>query len=164
MRGAGLPGLAAALGLAGCGPVEPELNNAQLADQIENVAEYREPPDKGPRAPVLAELRRDEVPAGAGCDFTVGGRLGFVSVAPQALAKVNGALLNFGASGPVGPTGGFFVTERFSISIGRVADPGDSAGETVAKTRSWPARLVLTDRRQEENAVTRLEGVWRCGA
>jgi hypothetical protein len=60
----------------------------------------------------------------------------------------------------MGPTGGYFVTERFSISIGRLSD----SGVTVDETTTWPARLILTDRRAEQNGVLRLEGSWRCGA
>jgi hypothetical protein len=161
------PRLASAflLGLASCGGDEPELNNQQLADTIENVAVAREAPkEKGPAAPVLSALSPEEVARtlanGAGCDFSRGGQLLFVAVGQGSLAKVGGGLVHALPNGPTGGTGGFWASERYAISVGRLADPGDA----VEETDSWPARLVLTDRRQDENNVLRLEGIWRCGA
>lgn len=158
------PVAAALIALAGCGGSEPELNNQQLSEVIENVSVAREEPDPGPPPPALIDIRREdlerELPPGAGCDFSEGGRLLFVSLTGDSLAKVNGLPVHLAASGPTGPTGGFWVTERFSISVGRLADDGVAVDETT----TWPARLVLTDRRQKENNVLRLEGAWRCGA
>jgi hypothetical protein len=154
----------AALALAACAPDAPELNNQQLAEAIENIAEETPTPDTGPALPALIEVRRDDVERelqrGAGCDFSEGGRLLFVAVAGDAFAKVNGFPVHFAASGPMGPTGGYFLNERFSISVGRLAD----SGVTEDGTTTWPARIVLTDRRAEQNGVLRLEGSWRCGA
>ena len=154
----------AAAAVGGCGRDEPALDNAQIAQTIENVAEAHEPEKKGPPAPALLELHADdlarELRLGAGCDFFQDGRLLFVSTSGDALAKINGTPVHLAASGPVGPTGGYFITVRFSISVGRVSEGGTTAGETTA----WPARLTLTDRRAQENGELRLEGVWRCGA
>jgi hypothetical protein len=156
--------LAAVLALAGCDRNASELNNQQLADAIENIAEEHPTPDTGPPPPAMIEVRRDDVERelrrGAGCDFSEGGRLLFVAVAGDAFAKVNGLPVHLAASGPMGPTGGHFVAERFSISVGRLSD----SGVTVEGTTTWPARLILTDRRAEQNNVLRLEGSWRCGA
>lgn len=153
-----------ALALAGCGPDAPQMNNQQMADAIENIAEETPTPDSGPPPPALIEIRRDDVERelqrGAGCDFSESGRLLFVAVAGDAFAKVNGVPVHFAARGPMGPTGGYFLGERFSISIGRLTD----SGVTVDETTTWPARLVLTDRGAEQNNVLRLEGSWRCGA
>ena len=151
--------------LAGCGSDEPELSNEQMSEVIENVATAREEPEKkGPSAPALTEIGQEELARtlgpGAGCDFSHGGRLLFVSVASGSLAKVNGGPVHAVPNGPTGPTGGFWASERYAISVGRLAE----AGAAVEETTSWPARLVLTDRRQEENNVLRLEGIWRCGA
>jgi len=164
MRSAALLAGAALLALAGCGSDEAELNNQQFAEAIENLATPPEEPDRRPPPPALieigaADLQRGLAP-GAGCDFSEGGRLLFVAGAGDALAKVNGVAVRFRASGPTGPTGGFWVGERFSLSIGRLGD----SGVAVEETTTWPARLVLTDRRQDENNVLRLEGAWRCGA
>jgi hypothetical protein len=149
----------AAVMLAGCGGSDTEMTNAEIANVIENVAELRVEPPRGPPPPALAEVRPEEV-AGAACDFSRGGRVLFVTGAGAGFAKVNGSPVRFAPSGPVGPTGGFYVTDRFSISVGRLAEANADPGATTR----WPARLVLTDRRAEENAVLRLEGDWRCGA
>jgi hypothetical protein len=158
-------GPAAVALLAACGSVEPELSNQQMADAIENVATAREAPEvKGPAAPTLTELSREEVegtlPGGGACDFSQGGRLLFVSVAQGSLAKVGGQPVHAVPNGPTGPTGGFWASERFAISVGRLVESEEAAQEMT----SWPARLVLTDRQQEENNVLRLEGSWSCGA
>lgn len=156
-------GLAALALLAACGSEEPELSNQQMADAIENVATARQAPKaKGPAAPTLVELSQEEIqrtlPSGGGCDFSEGGRLLFVSVAQGSLARVGGQLVHAVPNGPTGPTGGFWASERYAISVGRLAE----SEEAVEETTSWPARLVLTDRQQEENNVLRLEGSWRC--
>jgi hypothetical protein len=151
-----------AASLSGCGDGEAPLNNLQAAEAIENVSEAREAPPKGPPPPALIEIPAAEVQRelrpGAGCDFSQGGQLLFVTVAGDSFARVNGLPVHLAASGPVGPTGGFFTSERFSLSIGRLADAGTASGETT----SWPARLVLTDRRTDGNPVLRLQGEWRC--
>ncbi|HEX9932594.1 MAG TPA: hypothetical protein VGB08_07090, partial [Allosphingosinicella sp.] len=153
-----------ALLLPGCGRGDVPLNNQQIAEAIENLAVEEVPEEKGPPPPALAEIggpeRERELPSGSGCEFSQGGRLLFVSAAGDALAKVNGFPVHFAASGPTGATGGYYITERFSLSIGRRAD----AAEAAETTAGWPARLVLTDRRQEENNVLRVDGAWRCGA
>ena len=163
MRRAALPAAAVLLALGGCGGEEPQLNNQQMAEAIENLARPVEEPDRRPPPPALVEIApadlQRELEPGAGCDFSEGGRLLFAATTGDAFAKVNGLPVQFGASGPTGPTGGFWVTDRFSLSIGRLADGG-----AVDETTSWPARLVLTDRRRDENNVLRLEGAWRCGA
>ncbi|HYJ28943.1 MAG TPA: hypothetical protein VEW25_01210 [Allosphingosinicella sp.] len=153
------------LALASCGGDEPELNNQQLAETIENVAVARdEPKEKGPAAPVLIALSREEIgtalAGGPGCEFSQRGGVLFVSVAQGSLAKVGGGLVHALPNGPTGPTGGFWASERYAISVGRLADP-DAA---VEATTSWPASLVLTDRRQSENNVLELEGTWSCPA
>ncbi|HYG29094.1 MAG TPA: hypothetical protein VD887_02655 [Allosphingosinicella sp.] len=164
MRPPAFAAVVLALALAGCGPDEPQLNNQQLAEAIENIAEETPTPDTGPPPPALIEIRRDDVERelrrGAGCDFSEGGRLLFVAVAGDSFAKVNGVPVHLAARGPMGPTGGYFLAERFSISIGRLTD----RGVTVDGTTTWPARLVLTDRGAEQNNVLRVEGSWRCGA
>lgn len=165
MRSERLAAAALLLVLAGCGGDEPELSNRQMADAIENLAIARPAPkEKAPAAPLLLELSREEIertlPGGAACDFSQGTRILFVSVAQGSLGKVGGGLVHAVPNGPTGPTGGFWASERYAISVGRIADEGAA----VEEAGSWPARLVLTDRRQDENNVLRLDGTWRCGA
>ncbi len=164
MRTLGLP---IALALAGCGGGEAEspLNNQQLARVIENIAEAQPEREEEPPAVALVEIRREdlerELRPGAGCDFSESGRLLFVAVAGDALAKVNGRPVHFAASGPAGATGGFFTAgERFTISVGRLGE----AGVTVDESTTWPARLVLTERGRDEGGEVRIDGAWRCGA
>jgi glucose/arabinose dehydrogenase len=158
--------LAAAAALASCGGGgEEELNDQQLAEKIENVAEVG-PPDKSEApGPALLAIRPEDRAGGfsaqGGCEFSEEGRVLLAARASgEALARVNGMAVRFAPSGPMGPSGGFFVTERYSISIGRLIE----TGVTVEGITAWPARLVLTDRRRREVEEVRLEGVWRCPA
>jgi hypothetical protein len=150
------------LALAGCRPEQPTTNDAQIAETIANIAEERPVAKQDRPPPALAAIAQPDaeraLAAGAACDFTEGGRLVFVSGPGDAIGKVDGQSVRFAASGPTGAPGGFWVTDRYSVSIGRAADDGVRAGETT----SWPARLVLTDRRRDENSELRLAGTWRC--
>ena len=166
MRGGAIAAAAALLGLAGCGDGDEQspLNNVALAETVERLAEAPREKDSQPPPPALLEVRREdlerELRARAGCDFSEGGRLLFAAVSGDAIARVNGRLLHFAATGPAGPTGGFFTSGSFSISIGRLTE----TGVTVEETTTWPAHLVLTDRGREQDRELRLQGAWRCGA
>lgn len=154
--------------LAACGQEEPGLNNQQFAEAIENVAEARPEPDPKPEAPgpslvaIASEDIAGALAPGAGCDFSSSGGLLFASIGTDALARVNGIATRLRASAPIGPSGGFFEGERFAISIGRLDDLADNRLTPGAAT-SWPARLVLSDRRRDTSDELRLEGTWRCG-
>lgn len=153
---------AALAALAGCGGEDsPPLDNDQLAGAIENVAEVRPAPKSTPPGSALVPLTRGDIERlpSTGCDFSAAGRLVFAAPGGDALARVNGLLIRFAPNGPVGPSGGFFATERFSISVGRITD----SGVTVEGRTSWPARMVLTERgRDDGREELRLEGSWRC--
>ena len=162
--------LGAAALLAGCGGdgdgEAAALNEQQLSETIVNVAEARPDPTPGPPGPSLVKLSREDVeralPPGPGCDFSDGGELLFVAENKgQALAKVNGLPVSLRAEGPVGPGGGFFATPRYRVSIA----PLSRDGVEIADSTTWPARLVLTDRRSgEKSNELSTEGTWRCGA
>jgi len=169
MRAAMLLGAAALL--AGCGgggggEDAAPLNAQQLSETIVNVAEARPDPTPGPPGPSLVRLSREDVerglPPGAGCDFSDGGELLFVAQhSGQALARVNGLTVSLGAEGQIGPSGGFFATPRYRVSIA----PLSRGGVEIARSTTWPAQLVLTDRRSGEKLnELRMEGTWRCGA
>jgi hypothetical protein len=165
--------LGAAAALAGCGGGGGEgaqeavpLNDAQLAETIENIAEARPAAEAGPPGPSLVKVSREDVeaalPPGAGCDFSDAGEMLFVAgPSGQALARVSGLPVRFQAQGEVGPSGGFFATPRYRVSIA----PLTRGGVEIGASTTWPARLVLTDRRSGEKAnELRMEGTWRCGA
>ena len=162
---------AAAL-LAGCGggggasEEAAPLNEQQLSETIEKVAEARVGPEAGPPGPSLVKLSREDVeralPPGPGCDFSDAGELLFVAQnTGQALARVNGLPVSLRAEGGIGPSGGFFATPRYRVSIA----PLSRGGVEIGNSTTWPARLVLTDRRSgEKTNELRREGTWRCGA
>jgi hypothetical protein len=168
MRGAWVVAAAAAA-LAGCGGETEEavpLNEAQLAETIENIAEAGPEANSVAPGPNLVKVPREdverEVPPGAGCDFSDEGEMLFVAaLTGEAVARVSGLPVRFQAQGEVGPSGGFFATPRYRVSIAPLTRNGVEIGEST----TWPARLVLTDRRSgEKNNELRMEGTWRCGA
>jgi hypothetical protein len=169
MRAVVLLGAAALLAGCGGGGGDEEavpLNEQQLSETIVNVAEARPDPEPGPPGPSLVKLSREDVerglPPGRGCDFSDGDELLFVAQhSGQALARVNGLTVSLRAEGQIGPSGGFFATPRYRVSIA----PLSRGGIEIAQSTTWPARLVLTDRRSSEKTnELRREGTWRCGA
>ena len=153
--------LAAPALLAACGERAPEPTPAELANTIERIAEQRSPKAGPLPMPALVPLAPGDVeralPAGAGCDFSIGDRLLFVATGGAAAARVNGRIVRFTTAAPLGPTGGFFEGGGFAISVGRMGEAGVTVGETV----SWPARLSLADRTRDEAQIA-IEGAWRC--
>jgi hypothetical protein len=149
MRGAAL--LALALPLAGCGGEEKPLNEAEAARSIERVATAA-PAKKPDHRPALAPLSAAEVGElrpGARCAFSVGEQLVFVAVPGDAMAKVNGRLVRFTTAGPLGPTGGYFVGEGYTLSVGRTKNGG---------------RIAVSDHSRTERPVREHRGSWGCGA
>ncbi|HEX8642715.1 MAG TPA: hypothetical protein VF702_02245 [Allosphingosinicella sp.] len=149
--------------LAGCGESEPALNDQQLAESIEKVADVAPAPKSEPPGPALIPIRPEDLQAairpGGGCEFSEDGRLLFVARSTgETLARINGTVVRLARIGPTEPSGGFFANAHYSISIGRLTD----AGVTVEKATTWPARLTLTDRLRREVEALRLEGAWRC--
>ncbi|HEY0014357.1 MAG TPA: hypothetical protein VGB79_16060 [Allosphingosinicella sp.] len=161
---------AAAALLGGCGAGGGDeavpLNDQQFAEAIENIAEARPEPEAGPPGPNLVRVSPADVeralPPGAGCDFSDEGKLLFaVAASGEALARVNGLPVRLQAEAAVGANGGFFATPRYRVSIAPLSRDGIEIGEST----TWPARLVLTDRRSgEKTNELRMEGTWRCDA
>ena len=156
-----LAALLPALLLAGCG--EPDIvseNAGASANQIERLSTPKEE-SVDPQASVrLAPLGLPDLD-GAGmqspaCDFSSGGRMLLAATSADAIARIEGRLLHFTHSSPMGPSGAFFEDRQISISIGRV-------GAAPLEGRDgWPARLTVTNRRTEAQAE--VSGVWRCAA
>lgn len=157
----------ALLALAGCGRSDDstELNEAELARAIENIAEERPAGKETPPEPALLPLEGPELgrelKPGAGCGFSADGRLLFAAVAGDAVGKVSGRIVHFATGAAPTPTGGFFTGGPYSISIGRISEGGLAP---AAETQGGRARLVLTDRSGEQRRDIRLEGTWRCAA
>ncbi len=158
MRGAAL----LALLLAGCG--EPAIvgeNVGASANQIERLSTPKDEsidPELSVRLEPLGlpELDGAGMPEPA-CDFsTGGGRVLFAATPSDAVARIEGRLLHFTHSSPMGPTGGFFEDRQISVSIGRVGEA------PLVGQDGWPARITVTNRRTEARAE--LSGVWRCPA
>jgi len=153
--------LAAALllPLAACGG-SPVGENAEITtNQLERLATARPEavPDSQLPARPQSLARADLESAGIVqpvCDFSKNGHMLLAATASDAIARVDGRLIHFNHSSPVGPTGGFFEDRQLSISIGRVA-------ETTGRAGRWTARMTATNRRA--NAQVEIVGTWRCG-
>ena len=147
--------------LAGCG--EPDIvgeNVGISANQIERLSTPKEEKADPAASVRLAPLGLADLD-GAGmqnpaCEFTSGGRMLLAATSADAIARIEGRLLHFTHSSPIGPTGGFFEDRQISISVGRVGEA------PLAGADDWPARLTVTNRRTEAQAE--LSGVWRCAA
>ena len=153
--------LLALLLLAGCGETGSG-NGAATANQIERLStpavENRDPRASARLQPItLADLDREGL-AGPGCDFSSEGRMLLAAVGSNAIVRIEGEIRHLLHSAPVGPTGGFFEDRQLSVSVGRTAESGTTAGEAD----SWPARVTVTNRRTEMQQE--LNGLWTCGA
>jgi hypothetical protein len=135
--------------LAGCGDRSPVGEDRGVTtNQIERLSTPREPaPD--PLANVrLQPLTRGDVggdSAAGGCAFVRGSGVLLLARAGDAVVRIGGHAVHAAASGPVGPTGGFFATPRVGVSVGR-----DEGG----------GRITATDR--HSGAQLELEGIWTC--
>ena len=153
--------LLALLLLAGCGESGTG-NRAATANQIERLStpkvEKQDPRASARLQPITPEDLEREGLAGAGCDFSGEGRLLLAAVGSNAIVRIEGEIRHLLHSAPVGPTGGFFEDRQLSVSVGRTAESGTTAGEAG----SWPARVTVTNRRIE--IQQEMAGIWTCGA
>lgn len=160
------PRLAASLVLllaAGCGSEQPATDKSpeQLRREIE---ELSTPPSLKKKVPkfrlrplTLAEVRSY---AGEGpvCLVLVGQRVLFVTNGSQGLARIDGRLTRLTASGPVGASGGFFVAQGATLSIGRI---GQYAGEAAAYAPSWTAMVAIGGAARGEKPQ-QFDAGWTC--
>lgn len=154
--------LALALPLAGCGgEEEAPLDEIEAAQSIREIATAA-PPKEPDHRPVLAALAPGdlgpELAAGTRCEFRVGEHLAFASAGGNGAAKVNGRVVGFTSTAPVGPTGGYFVGGGYTLSVGRTRGE-----ETAAKGTTSPGRIAVSDHSRTERPVRELRGTWRCG-
>jgi hypothetical protein len=121
--------------------VEPEVD-AQLAARPQPLAG--------------ADLQREGMPNPV-CDFSSGGHVLLAATAADAIARIDGRLLHFNHSIPLGATGGFLEDRQISISVGRTSETDPETGDSGR----WAGRITVTNRRAR--ARVELNGVWRCG-
>lgn len=151
-----------ALLLAGCGGSPAGRNAGISTNQIERLSTPEVEPTVDPQIAARpqplagADLEREGMPRPA-CDFRNGGHVLLAATSSDAIARINGRLLHFNHSSPVGPTGGFFEDRQLSISVGRTTETDPETGNAGR----WPARITITNRRA--HARVELNGVWRCG-
>lgn len=149
--------------LAGCGGDGDRLPEGTASTEQIRRLSTPEVVEEDPRAtvrlqPLEAQDLQNEDLAGAGCRFEVGGRLMLASAGSHAIVRIMDDVRHLVASGPVGPTGGFFEDRQLSVSVGRTSEEGVA----VADGTRWPGRIVTTNRRAELDAEQ--TGAWTCGA
>ena len=150
--------LLAALTLAACGSPDPAALDRNQLERIAAEENRAEPVDPT----VLLQPLDDGDVAAAGlqgerCAFrsAEGARL-LAAAGDAAVARIGGDVVHLVASGPVGPSGGFFEERQASVSVGRSRAPDDEAAGV-----NWPARATVTNRRSGVQRDYR--GSWACG-
>jgi hypothetical protein len=154
-----LAALAAIFLLAGCGPA-PQEGGGVTANQIERLSRPEEivtdPKASVRLQPLTVADVRGAAESGAACRFTRNGILYLLASDDGAAARVAGALNHYVASGPVGPSGGYFENRQISISAGRTSQ----LGAPNPNGTGWPGRVAVTNRRNGVQAE--LRGTWTC--
>jgi hypothetical protein len=153
--------LLALLLAAGCSSEKPvqEKSAEELRREIEAVAT---PPTLKKEAPRfrLAPISAAEVQAYAGdrpaCVLLLGDRMLFVTNGNQGLARIDGQLRRLIASGPVGPTGGFFSIPGATVSIGRI---GHYAAGAEAYVPAWTVAVAVGG---SEGKPGEFDAGWTC--
>jgi hypothetical protein len=151
--------LLAALGLASCGKDESEadLPPAELVNRIEALSQIKDPVEPVQRR--LGVLADADIPGdfrtGRSCRLHQQDRLLLIAAAPGAVARIDGRPIRLRVSGPVGPTGGFFVAEGVTVSVGR-EDPPEATGPST--------RAGVTVGGHPKTPLEKLEGSWVCTA
>ena len=145
------------LSLAGCGKNEGEtdLPPGELVNRIETLSQIEDPVEPVPKR--LGVLSEADVPAdfrrGPSCRLHQHDRLLLIAAAPGALARIDGRLTRLRVSGPVGPTGGFFVAEGVTVSVGR-SDPPEAKGPST--------RAGVAIGGHPRTPLEKLDGSWVC--
>lgn len=151
--------------LAGCGGggSDPTAGKSdeQLRREIEALAEPKpiakdEPPPFRLRPLKVGEVRQ-HVGGRPACILVYRGLVFFVTSGDRGIANVDGRTAELVATGPVGPTGGFFSGQGATISIGRFAQ---YAGRAEAYAPAWPVDVAVGG--AKEIMPQRFEGSWTC--
>ena len=144
--------LAAACGSGEEEAVEPNMSNEALAETLERVHVAKKGEDKPANpGPQLGFLREEDMtPAFRGrpsCRLGRDRKVMLVAVGQGAVARIDGRPVRLAIAGPVGPSGGFFEGEGYTVSVGRrtpVAPRGDAvpiarrAGVTIGGAKDAP--------------------------
>jgi hypothetical protein len=153
------------LAAAACGGSEEDptagKSDEQLQSEIEALATPKPLPNDEPPPFRLRPLKEGEVRqhvAGRPACFLIHrGVVFFATTGNRGIANVDGRTADLVATGPVGPTGGFFSAQGATISIGRVAQ---FAGRAAAYPPSWPVDVAVGG--AKEIMPQRFEGSWTC--
>jgi hypothetical protein len=158
------PSWALLLLLAACGEAgDPTAGKTdeQLRREIEAVAVPKPDPKDLPPPFRLRPLKvgevRQFVSGQPACTLLYRGRIFFATNGNRAIANVDGGTRQLLATGPVGPTGGFFSVEGATISIGRIAQ---FAGGAEAYVPAWPVDVAVGG--AAEIQPQRFEAGWTC--
>lgn len=111
---------------------------------------------EGPR---LGSLTAGDVPAdlrqGRGCRLVQGERLLLLANAQGAIARLDGRILRLRIGGPLGPSGGFFVADGASVSIGRTVPAGGQ--QMISQGPATVSVGGATDR-----PIEKIDADWAC--
>lgn len=150
-----------AAGCGGEGDPTAGKSDEQLRREIEAVATPKPLPEDEPPPFRLRPLKVGEVRQYVGgrpaCILIHRGLVFFVTTGSRGIANVDGRTAELAATGPVGPTGGFFSAPGATISIGRVAQ---YAGRAELYAPAWPVDVAVGG--AKEIMPQRLEGRWTC--
>ncbi|WP_165356293.1 hypothetical protein [Sphingosinicella sp. BN140058] len=128
-----------------------------LYNRIEDARVLKDPQDTdGPR---LGTITATDVPAdlrqGRGCRLVQGERLLLLANARGAIARLDGRILRLRIGGPLGPSGGFFVADGASVSIGRTVP---AAGQQMIS--QGPATVSVGGAR--DRPIEKVDADWAC--
>ena len=148
--------------LAACGKADDraqasDLSANELYNQIEDARVSQ--PEQESRGPRLDSLAERDIPAGftagAHCSLRQSDRLLLVSNTSGGLARIDGRVTRLRIGGPVGISGGFFVADGASVSIGRaVRAPGQ------ANMSEGPATVSIGG--APDRPIEKIEADWAC--
>jgi hypothetical protein len=157
-----LPALLILVLAGACGQADDQARATDLpADELYNRIEAArvttaEKKISGPRLDLLASA---DVPAdlrsGKRCTLRQGERLLLLANGAGAIARIDGRPTRLRIGGPVGPSGGFFVADGASVSVGRAVA---ASGQTIMS--EGPATVSVGG--ANDRPIENIEADWAC--